>query len=318
MTNAPAGAFNGSNMDITGRTRLLGIFGDPVEHTLSPVIQNAAFRAEGLDMVYLPFNVSSRKAGALEEAVGAVRALSIVGINVTVPHKEKIIPFLDELDGHARDLKAVNTVVNDNGRLKGYNTDGPGYLVSLRDELGFTPRGKNILVLGAGGAARAVLNALLGGEPASVMVANRTVKRAEELAGELKKRFKGVDIGVSPLESASLEEYSRAADLVVNTTSAGMNGEGVPDVPVDALPDYSVVSDIVYKPLETPLLIKAEERGLRVHKGLGMLLRQGALAFELWTGHAAPLEAMEEAALKALGLETGVRPVKETRGPAPD
>ncbi|MBI5809806.1 MAG: shikimate dehydrogenase [Deltaproteobacteria bacterium] len=287
-------------MRITGQTKITGIFGDPVGHTLSPSMHNAAFEALGLDWVYVPFHVRAKPASSLKEAVLAVRSLDMAGVNVTIPHKERVIRYLDDVDEAARHIGAVNTIVNRDGRLVGHNTDGAGYLLSLREETGFIAKGKNIVVLGAGGAARAVLYSILAAGPSTVVIANRTIKRADTLADEFRERFKAVDIKTVDLRKEIVERRSSGAHLLVNTTSLGMTGfEGL-DIGVDSLSPEAVVSDAVYRPLETGLLRRASERGLKTHCGLGMLVRQGALSFELWTGEKAPLDVMRKAALKAL------------------
>lgn len=284
-------------MKIDGRTGTIAIFGDPVEHTLSPAIHNAAFESLGLNLVYSAFHV---RPSDLKAAVASIRALGFAGANITIPHKEKVMRFLDVVDRHAREIGAVNTVVNKKGRLTGYNTDGAGYILSLREETGFVVRGKKVVILGAGGASRAIFRALLDAGPATVVISNRTPKRAEGLAKEFGKLFKRTEIRTVPFEKGSLGAEARDADLVVNTTSLGMTGQGRLDFPVASLPKGSVVSDIVYRPLLTDLLKKARSRGLKTHDGLSMLVRQGAIGFELWTGKKAPVKLMKKAALKAL------------------
>jgi shikimate dehydrogenase len=170
-------------MEISGTTKVLGIFGDPVEQTLSPVMHNAAFETLGLEFVYVPFRV---RPGELKAAVGAIRALEMPGVNITIPHKEKVLNFLDGVDGDARALGAVNTVLNRDGKLIGYNTDGEGFYLSLTEETGFDPGGKTIIILGAGGAGRSIIASLLKRNPKRVIVANRTFERVESLAGPLR------------------------------------------------------------------------------------------------------------------------------------
>lgn len=286
-------------MRVNGRTRITGIFGDPIEHTLSPAIQNAAFEALGLHYIYVPFHVRSKPSGDLKAAVAGVRAMNIAGVNITIPHKERVIRLLDEVDIHAKDIGAVNTVVNRDGKLIGYNTDGPGYLLSLRDETGFIPRGKNIIVVGAGGASRAIFHAFLAGGAKSILLVNRTVKRADALANEFSGRFKA-RVETAPLETEWIKKYAESADLLVNTTSIGMMGRGELELPLEAFPSKAVISDIVYRPLKTGLLKGAEKRGLKTHTGIGMLVRQGAIGFELWTGEKAPVNVMLKAALRQL------------------
>jgi shikimate dehydrogenase len=287
-------------MHITGKTRVVGIFGDPVRHSLSPVIQNAAFAALGLDFVYVPFHV---KPEGLKAAVEAIRAMEMAGVNVTIPHKEGVLGYLDELDPHARVVGAVNTIVlNRDNRLVGYNTDGLGYLKSLKEETGLTPEGKNVLVAGAGGAARSILFSVLSGGAKKAVVMNRTVERAASLADEFAEIFPDAVLEAVSLERSAGEKHAPEADLLVNTTSLGMEGKNELDFPVEKLAEGAVVSDIVYSPLETNLLKGAAARGLKTHNGLSMLVAQGAVGFELWTGCKAPVEEMKAAAREALGL----------------
>lgn len=290
-------------MKITGSTKIAGIFGDPIGHTLSPLMQNAAFESAGLDIVFVPFHVRSDERGALKKAVEAIRALNMVGVNVTIPHKEKVIRHLDWVDEDAALMGAVNTIVNRDGRLMGYNTDGAGYLESLALDTGLFPKGKRAFIVGAGGAARSIAYALLKNGASSVIIANRTLERAVGLAGELSERLDSERIGAVALsDAAALSTHISDADLVVNTTSLGMMGKGEVEVPLASFKSSAVVSDIVYRPLETAFLKKASLAGLRCHTGLGMLVHQGAIAFELWTGAKAPVDVMREAAMRGLGL----------------
>ncbi|MBI5234919.1 MAG: shikimate dehydrogenase [Deltaproteobacteria bacterium] len=291
-------------MKITGATRIIGIFGDPIEHTLSPAIQNAAIEESGVDLVYVPFHVT---ADGLKAAVNGIRALDMAGVNVTIPHKERVVKLLDDVDPLASLIGAVNTIVNVEGRLIGYNTDGYGYVESLKEDTGFTAEGKNVVVIGAGGAARAILYTLMRERSASarsIILANRTYDRAKRLAKEFKKKLPWAQLEAVRLDA--VYPYMDDAHLVVNTTSLGMMAQSAPDLPIERLPETAIVSDVVYRPLETALLKKAAQRGLKTHSGLGMLVHQGALSFELWTlalfpRPTAPIQAMRRAALKALG-----------------
>lgn len=280
-------------MNIDGSTKVLCIIGDPIEHSLSPAIQNAAFKELGLDMVYVPFRVAEDR---LEEAVNSIRALNMAGMNVTIPHKEKVMMYLDRVDELARFIGAVNTIVNRDGELTGYNTDADGYLESLAVEAGFDPKGKNVIIVGAGGAGRAILCAFLAAEVNSVVIANRTYDRAKKLADEFRIKNESIEA----VDFDGIYPYIKTADLIVNTTSLGMMDKGSLDLPLGLLPKGSVVSDIVYRPLKTEFLKKAVAIGLKTHGGLGMLVYQGAIGFELWTGKKAPVEAMKKAALEAL------------------
>lgn len=285
---------------VTGKSKILGVIGDPIEHSLSPLMHNAAIDKLGLNYIYLPFHV---KPEFLEGAVKSLKALEIRGINVTIPHKVTIMEYLDEIDEAALDIGAVNTVVNDNGKLKGYNTDGAGYIQSLTSETGFDPKDKSILVLGAGGASLAVITALLSKHPKSLHIVNRTQNKAQALAEKFSKKYPNIDIVAEDLEDWIREGLSVKYDLVVNTTSIGMKGE-IPKMvlpfKVDQLPPHAIVSDIVYSPFETPMLKEANDIGLKTHYGLGMLLHQGAIAFKLFTGSEPPIELMKDALLNGL------------------
>ncbi len=285
-------------MRITAATGALAIFGDPVSHSISPVMQGAAIEAAGLDMVYLAFRVAP---AGLGRAVEAIRVLGIGGVNITIPHKEHVMEFLDEADETARALGAVNTIENKNGRLRGHNTDAEGFVISLEEETGLDPRGRTSLVIGAGGAARAVVYGLASRGAERVLIANRTTARAEALCKELSPACPGAALEAVPLNGKEIGGLLEKTDILVNATSLGMKGRGKLDLPLKDLKKDAVVSDIVYTPMETGLLKEAAALGLATHHGLGMLVGQGALSFEIWTGKKAPIDVMREAALKALG-----------------
>jgi shikimate dehydrogenase len=286
---------------ISGRTKICGIFGCPVEHTFSPAIHNAAFAAAGLNYVYVPFKVEPR---SLAAAVAAIRALDLTGVNVTIPHKEAVLPLLDGLSDEARLIGAVNTIINRSGRLYGDNTDGKGYLLALK-EAGFDPDGKTVLFLGAGGAARAVAVQLALAGAGKMIFANRTGSRAGELAHFVAERT-GVTVArVSWPDTAGGKLPVRAlaeSDLVVQATSLGMSPHVDMTVPLpfEYFRPGQAASDLVYNPAETLFLKRAGQAGADTISGLGMLLHQGALAFELWTGAAAPLAVMRAALKKEL------------------
>jgi shikimate dehydrogenase len=280
---------------ISGRTKLYALIGDPVEQSLSPAMLNAAFRELELDCVYLALRVPQRK---LADAVAGVRALGISGLNVTHPHKVEILSLLDELDEFASMVGAVNTVKNEGGRLIGFNTDGPGAVLALRRELGGL-EGRSVVLLGAGGAARAIAFSLAK-EGARLTIANRTAWRARQLAAELRRRL-GVDVEHLSIGREELARAIERAEVLINATTVGMR----PDlrgtlVTADMMHSGLLVNDIVYDPLETRLLREARKAGARTLNGLGMLLYQGALAFEIWTGKRAPIEVMEAAAKREL------------------
>lgn len=279
------------SLPINGQTQVFGIFGYPVKHTFSPHMHNAAFRQLNLNARYLPFEVNPNQIG---EAVQAIRALNLKGLNVTVPHKTAVIPYLDELTPIAQCVGAVNTIRNDQGRLIGTNTDGHGFVRSLQ-EFGFTPQNKNILILGAGGSARSII-AALGQEHASrISLINRTQEKAEKLLEELRPMLPEVELNLGDLE----QERDQNIDLLVNTTSVGMK-PGESPVDLGCFLRVRRVADIIYNPRQTRLLEQATELGIACVNGIGMLLHQGCLAFEFWTGQSAPVEVMQQELLNQL------------------
>ena len=264
---------------VNGTTKLLGIFGDPIGHTLSPAMQNAELTAADINAVYLPFHIHPEQ---LQSAVETIRTLNLVGINVTVPHKVSIVPFLDAVDKEAELIGAVNTVVNRQGYLTGYNTDASGFLASLRLDLQIETRGKQVVVLGAGGACRAALSALAGSGVASITVANRTKPKADLLVAEMQTPFPSTTFNATDLSPSELGTALTRADLLVNTTSIGLSGESFPDFIVDSLMGHASVYDMVYKKDSTSLLNAARHRGLKAADGRGMLVAQGEAAFLKW------------------------------------
>jgi shikimate dehydrogenase len=273
-------------------TLLFGVIGDPISHTKSPVMLNRAFRERGINGTYAAFHVTPNQ---LEQAIAGVRGLGLRGINVTIPHKIEVMAFLDEISEGARAAGAVNTIVNENGRLIGYNTDGIGYVRSLKEEAEPSLAGKTIVVLGAGGAARGILWALAQENPSAILLANRTESKAAELAASFSRDYR-----ISSIPWSDLSEVCSSADVVINTTSVGMSPH-VHDLPIDAawIKPGSVASDLIYNPLKTAFLKRAEQLGCRIHGGLGMFIYQGAYAFEYWTGQPAPVKAMREAVLES-------------------
>lgn len=278
-----------SAWQMDSETKFYGVLGDPVRHSKSPIMMNRAFRACGINAAYGAFHVTPER---LKDAVRGLRALGFRGFNVTIPHKVDVMDHLDAVDERARRIGAVNTVVaDDNGVLTGYNTDGIGYVRSLKEETGIALEGKRVALIGAGGAARGIVFALAEEGVASVAVLNRTESSARSLAAEA-ARF--VSCEGMPLNA--LADIIDQIDLLINTTSVGMH-PNVDDVPVppELLRPHLVVSDIVYNPRNTRLLREAAAKGCPVHGGLGMFIYQGAYAFEYWTGTAAPVAVMREA-----------------------
>lgn len=282
---------------ITGKTKICGLIGDPVEHTMSPAMHNAAFEELGLDYIYLPFRV---KAENLAGAVAGLKALGLCGFNVTIPHKVNIIPLLDSVDPVARKIGAVNTIVNDDGRLTGYNTDAAGFLEALREQ-GVEAAGKNIVILGAGGASRAI-SCVLAENGARLTILNR--RQELDWAVDIARRINrdtGEVAQALELTDANLSTSLSAAGILVNATSVGMSpDEDSSPVPAGLLKSGLMVFDIVYNPVRTRLLREAASAGLCTVGGVDMLAWQGALAFEKWTGCVAPLATMRREVVKML------------------
>lgn len=266
-------------MPIDAKTQVYGIFGHPVGHSLSPIIHNSQFKRLRMNAVYLAFDITPETLGLAFESV---RALGICGVNVTIPHKEAALNFIDEIPEDVdRCIGAINTVVNRGGKLYGYNTDVNGFLISLKEELSFDPEGKTVLVLGAGGAARGVVAALASASVGRIMVHNRTFSRAQGLTETVSGHFPRTEFeAISDTDSLK----RMAVDLVVNATSIGMKGHDEPFFDLKRFAKQACAMDLVYGPVLTPFLESAKRSGWTVASGSGMLAAQGALAFELWTG----------------------------------
>ena len=279
-------------------TRLAGIFGYPLAHSLSPAFQQAAFNHYGLDARYLAWETPP---DALAAEVAKLRGGDFIGANVTIPHKQAVMALLDEVDPLAAAIGAVNTIVKRGGRLVGYNTDAHGFTRALKEDAAFEPSGRRALLLGAGGAARAAAFALCQEGVASLSIANRTLARAEALAAELSAD--GVRVSAIAADDAALNDAALNADLIVNSTSVGMRhggAEGQTPLAGGLIPHDAVALDMVYNPQHTPLLAAARSAGARAVGGMPMLIYQGAAAFEMWTGRVAPVEAMFAAGNVAL------------------
>ncbi|MGB9876853.1 MAG: shikimate dehydrogenase [bacterium] len=273
---------------INATTKVVGVIGYPITHSLSPQMHNAAFTYLGLNYVYVAWEVIPER---LKLAMDGMRGLGIIGMNVTIPHKERVGEYLDELSEESVMVGAVNTVHNLNGRLIGYNTDVEGFKRALGEDV----RGKKAVILGAGGAGKAVAYALLS-SGASCIVLNRTVEKARELVERYKKLGEIEGVALTP---SNLREAMRGAEILINATSIGMQGEEIEGIE-DVLHRNLLVMDLVYNPRETPLLRLARERKARVVEGWKMLLHQGAISFEIWTREKAPLEVMESILQKML------------------
>ncbi len=282
---------------ITGKTRIFGIFGHPVTHTLSPPMQNAAFEANNLDAVYLPFGIDPAH---LKKAVASILPLGIKGINITIPHKETIIPFLDSVDEEARKIGAVNTIEVSSGRLIGHNTDGRGYVASLTAS-DINLAGQRVLMIGAGGAAKGVAVSVLSSGISELIIVVRHLDRGKALAEHLTSLFPRKPIAVVGM-NAERHTFQRKGreTLLINCTPLGMKQDDPLPFPLSWIEPHWIVSDLVYRPVETPLLSAAKKVGALTVSGIGMLLHQGALAFEIWTRGKAPLTVMKEALEDAL------------------
>jgi len=281
-------------MTVNGKTRVCAIIGDPVEHSLSPMMHNAAFKKLGLNLVYVAFTVTPTK---LKTALLGAKSLGLRGLNVTMPHKNAVISHLDAVDSTAKSIGAVNTVLNNQGKLIGYNTDGSGAMIALQEN-GVYPEEKKMVLLGAGGAAKAIAYQAAQ-DVEELVILNRTPEKAKKLAEALKSF--GAKVKGGTLSSEVLKQELPTTDILVNATSAGMHPDvDSSPVPSDLLHSNLSVMDIIYNPLATRLLKEAKSVGAKVVSGIEMLLYQGAVAFEIWTNCPAPVEVMREAALNEL------------------
>jgi shikimate dehydrogenase len=280
------GIIQEKTMNITGKTKITGLYGYPVEHTLSPAMHNAAFEHLGLDYCYLPFSV---RPDSLKRAVEAIQALNLAGVNVTIPHKESVIAYLDNVNEEALFIGAVNTIVNQEGKLTGYNTDGRGFMRSLSESSILTDN-KKVLVAGAGGASRAICY-YLSEKADGLYLFDIDKRKLEKLASDLSE-IRGNIHTVNNISDLS------SFDLLINATPLGL--KAADPLPLDAglLSPHQTVCDLIYK--KTPLLSLAAQRGCKTIDGLGMLLWQGVLAFELWTTISPPVEIMRNALLRGL------------------
>ncbi|MBV9462780.1 MAG: shikimate dehydrogenase [Verrucomicrobiae bacterium] len=276
---------------INGSTRLVGILGHPVAHTASPAMHNAAFERLGLNWRYAAFDVAPER---LREAVRGLCAAGLAGLNVTVPHKAAVLPLLDEVDAEARRLGAVNTIVFRNGKARGSNTDVPGLLEALREAFHFHPRGRTVAIAGCGGAGRAAaLGIALAGASALILL-NRTRSRAREVASAIARlRLK---------KKPRIVFRAEPCDLLLQATSLGLDPRDPSPLSEDTLEALAPrrVLEMIYRPAETALMRLARRKGAHVANGSGMLLHQGARAFEIWTGRRAPIEAMRRALMKEI------------------
>ncbi len=276
--------------------RLFGVIGYPIKHTLSPYMHNVAFSKVGLNAIYLPFEVRPED---LKDFLKNIRTCKIMGLNVTIPHKESVLKFLDYLSKEAKLIGAVNTIVVDGRFLRGYNTDGWGFLQAMRRDLRFRPEGKCACVIGAGGAARAVCFALANAKIKELRITDIIFRRAKAVSEAVEKNFPKCYI--KPFRLNRIKKFMEGIDLLVNATPVGMKKNDPPIIGPEFLNKGTSVYDLVYN-TETRLVRIAKARGLKAENGLGMLLYQGAMSFEMWTGRKAPIEVMRKALLEKLQL----------------
>ncbi|MFP4016716.1 MAG: shikimate dehydrogenase [Halanaerobiales bacterium] len=268
---------------IDANTKILGLIGYPLGHTISPLLHNHSITTKKLNYIYLPFPVEP---DCFIEAVSGLKALNSKGFNITIPYKERIIPLLDGIDPLAEKIGAVNTVLNDNGRLIGYNTDVSGLIRSIKEDARFNMKGKIAMVIGAGGAARAAGIALLESGVAELYLLNRSLEKADKLAVEWREYYPLVDIYIDKLAVEFYKEYIDRIDILIDTTPVGMepNVNMLPVVEPAYIHKEMLVVDLVYNPRKTSLLKAAESAGANCLGGMGMLLYQGIEAFKIWTG----------------------------------
>lgn len=278
----------------------LGVIGDPIKHTLSPIMHNAALNLQKQDYCYLPFRVTKEN---LKKVLEGFKVLNFVGLNVTIPHKVSIISYLDRISYEADLIGAVNTIHFRNGELIGYNTDAIGFHSSLKEDGGVDPKGKRILLFGAGGAARAVAVQLGLSGAKEIVIANRTRFKGEELANELIVKLPGRSYRAIGFEYDDVKSEMVKTEIIVNATPIGMESYDKMVLPIEREWFHSehLVVDLVYKPLMTPLLKIAQKAGTRTLSGLSMLLYQGAESYRIWTGMEPPIEVMRQALYDQVG-----------------
>lgn len=288
--------------DVTPPIRL-SVFGDPVEHSKSPAMHNAALVACGIDAQYARLHIRSDE---LPEAVRLLSKNGFIGANVTIPHKAGMLALMDEVDEHARKIGAVNTAVVDGGKLRGFNTDGPGIVRAVRADFSVDLRDLRVMILGAGGAGRAIAVQCALENCERLALVNRTYEKAKSLADELQPCFRGTRLigpvarlEAVPWEQTQLKFQLQHTDLVINATSMGMKLSDPSPLPAAILLPHLMIYDTIYTAARTPLLRAADEAGARGANGLSMLLHQGALSFEIWFNREAPIEAMRNALLRS-------------------
>jgi len=282
---------------LSGNTKITGLFGYPVRHTVSPAFQNAGFEALDLNYVYLPFEV---KPEDLESAIEGIKALGLVGVNCTIPHKEAVIQYLDELSEEAEAIGAVNTIHNVNGRLKGYNTDGTGFIQSLNEIDPSGVKGKKVFIMGTGGGGRALAVQFAIEGAAEVALCDKDEPRAEMLTDHIHSKLNFRSARFVPFYRPEIAGSLKKADVFVDATPLGLQEDDPVSINDEWLSPSTLVADLIYKPPETPLLKAAKKRGCRTMNGIGMLLYQGTRAFKIWTDFDAPVDVMRLALREAV------------------
>lgn len=278
-------------VQIKGTTQLICLIGSPVEHSKSPYMHNLSFEKLKLDYTYMAFDI---KSGIVKETVDAMRVLNVRGFNITMPHKQEVMEYLDEIKEDAKLIGSVNTVLNHNGKLIGYNTDGKGFIRSL-EERNVKYIDEKILIIGSGGAAKAVAIELAIQGAKEIVIVNRTLEKAEEISRTINKNIKDAKSRSIVLDESILKEELKDSSILINTTSVGMGHTIDRSIINDKniFHDSLLVADLIYNPVKTRLLSMAEESGCRIMNGLGMLVYQGALAFKIWTGRDMPIEVIK-------------------------
>ena len=277
---------------IKGSTQLTCIIGSPVDHSKSPYMHNLAFEKLGLDYAYMAFDI---KEGSLKQGVDGLRTLNVRGFNITMPHKQEVMKYLDKIEEDAKLIGAVNTVLNNNGKLIGYNTDGKGFIKSL-EERNVKYIDEKIVIIGAGGAAKAIAIELALKGVKNIVIVNRTLEKAEAISHTINKNIEGSESRSLVLDEKLLKEELKDASILINTTSVGM-GDSIDKNIIkneDTLHKDLFVADLIYNPVKTKFLSMAEEKGCRIMNGLDMLVYQGALVFKIWTGADMPVEVMKK------------------------
>lgn len=278
---------------ITGKTKIIGVVGNPIEHSLSPPMHNNAYKQMNMDYVYVAFSVDN-----IEKLIESAKTLNIVGLNITIPYKTQVINYLDEIDETAQQINAVNTITFKNGIAKGYNTDGTGAVKSILEYT--TLKNKKVLVIGAGGASKAITFTLLNEEIKELNIANRSIENAQKLKKNLIKQTGYENINCHKIND--VDNIIENMDIIINTTPIGMypNADVHPPISTDKISQKHTVMDIIYNPLETTLLKQAKENGATIIPGTHMLINQAITAFELFTDKKPVYESLEEALLDQL------------------